>query len=220
MIINKIKVNGQLVGVFEDYNHLIAKYSSWLEGYPKNEKIICIDTSGNICNDGADFIFARNNELFPVEAYRLIRSSEEISDDTIKVHNITLYECAKYILVTGIAQTMEYSVLDKESTPVALLVSETNKNKNSAIPPSAFPVVLNTEGRSVEVLGRITEISEEHAIQAYPMKIVTHRQSDEKGNVAEGCFVYNTSREALLQHIRLSYKINIVPATTLLIKVL
>ena len=71
-----ITIQADEIAVFGNFQRWVDKASSQIGGFPKNQKIICIDKNGNVCTDGKDFMFARDNDLFPVKAYRLIRSSE------------------------------------------------------------------------------------------------------------------------------------------------
>lgn len=65
------------IGVFHTFDWWVNKASTWLVGFARNEKIICLDKNGNACNTGTEFQYARDNDLFPVTAYRLIKSGEQ-----------------------------------------------------------------------------------------------------------------------------------------------
>lgn len=62
---------------FKTFQDWVNKASGKLTGFSRSEKIICIDQHGNACNSGKDFQYARDNNLFPVTAHRLIKSGEE-----------------------------------------------------------------------------------------------------------------------------------------------
>lgn len=73
-----IELKAEYVCEFIDFNNWVNKASSWIGGYPRDQKVICIDINGNALTNGLDFMKARDNDLFPVKAYRLIRVSETI----------------------------------------------------------------------------------------------------------------------------------------------
>ena len=74
-----ITAKAEEIFVFNDFQHWVNKASSRIGGFKKDEKIICLDISGRVCTGGFDMAFARDNNLFPVTAYRLIRSSETVN---------------------------------------------------------------------------------------------------------------------------------------------
>lgn len=74
----KIEVNAELVTIFLSFQQWVQNASTFLGPFPKTEKIICIDKKGNACNTGSEFMHARDYDLFPVKAYRLIKSGEKV----------------------------------------------------------------------------------------------------------------------------------------------
>lgn len=75
---NTITINAQHLGTFTTFDTWVNKAASWLGGFPKSEKIVCVDKEGNTCTNGADFMRADKDGLFPVTAYRLVRTTERI----------------------------------------------------------------------------------------------------------------------------------------------
>ena len=61
---------------FTCFQNWVSKASSRIGGYPKYQKVICLDKNGNVCTGGEDMMYARDNDLFPCTAYLLTRSSE------------------------------------------------------------------------------------------------------------------------------------------------
>jgi hypothetical protein len=75
-VIVEVKVEGELLFVFRDFQHWVNKAQSRIGGFPMDEKIVCVDKNGHALTVGKDFRIAEENGLFPVSAYRLIRTSE------------------------------------------------------------------------------------------------------------------------------------------------
>ena len=71
-----IEVRAEFICKFENFSQWVNHAQSWLSGYTNRDKIVCIDQTGKVCNIGADFAYARENNHFPVLAYRLIPSNE------------------------------------------------------------------------------------------------------------------------------------------------
>lgn len=61
---------------FTSFLQWVNKASSWIGGHGNLETIICLDKNGNACPTGKQFMYARDNDLFPVSAYRLIKNDE------------------------------------------------------------------------------------------------------------------------------------------------
>jgi hypothetical protein len=72
----KIKINAELIFEFYSFASWLNNASRYIADFPREEIIFCIDKNGNSCNIGEDFTHARDNDLFPVKAYRLIRNTE------------------------------------------------------------------------------------------------------------------------------------------------
>jgi hypothetical protein len=216
MEIVNIQVNAEYLCTFKSFIQWVNKSTSWIGGFSKYEKIVCLDKNGNTLTGGEDFQFADKNDLFPVKAYRLLRSSEEIvSKEQVVVHTINL-NGSRYLLVTGLPENSTFSVIDKESMPVGLFVHQEIKD---AVMPNVFPVNLHTHGHSVELIGLIQDITEEQAALVYPLKIVSWKEPTLTHNsFADMSKEYDTYKEAFIAHVLHSYKRTIDPKTTVLLK--
>ncbi len=221
MEIVNIQVNAEYLCTFTSFDNWVNKASSWIGGFPRNEKIICVDKNGNTLPDGKDFMHARDNDLFPVKGYRLIRSSEHvIPSEKISVHHIKCYNNAPYILVTGLPENAIFDITDKDDLPVALMVHQKNGH-NEITPYGILPVNLHTKGRAVELLGLIEKINWINFYAAYPLKTVSWKVPRVKigGSKFEDMTEsYETYQEAFIAHVLHSYKITIDPKTTVLLK--
>lgn len=71
-----ICVNTELITTFHSFQEWVNKASSRLSGFGKEQRIVCIDKNGDCLTIGKDFMFADEKNLFPVNAYRLVRTSE------------------------------------------------------------------------------------------------------------------------------------------------
>lgn len=71
-----IKIIAEEVTTFLDFQEWVNKATSRIGGFRKEQKIICVDIKGNTLTIGEDFMYARDNNLFPVKAYRLVRTIE------------------------------------------------------------------------------------------------------------------------------------------------
>lgn len=74
--LEKITLEAEEITTFHTFQEWVNKASSRIGGFRKEQKIICFDVNGNTLTIGEDFMYARDNNLFPVKAYRLIRTSE------------------------------------------------------------------------------------------------------------------------------------------------
>jgi len=65
----EIKV-GKKLFQFENFNQWVNKASSWygMTGLPRH-RYISLDSVGNICVSGKEFMWARDNGAFPVSVY-------------------------------------------------------------------------------------------------------------------------------------------------------
>jgi len=72
----KITLIAEEVTTFHDFQEWVNKATSRIGGFRKEQKIICVDIKGNTLTIGEDFMYARDNNLFPVKAYRLVRTIE------------------------------------------------------------------------------------------------------------------------------------------------
>jgi len=73
---SSILVKAEHIATFSNFQDWVNKASSKTGDYRRDQKIICIDINGNTLNIGEDFMKADEKELFPVKAYRLIRTNE------------------------------------------------------------------------------------------------------------------------------------------------
>ena len=71
-----ITVLAEEITNFHSKNEWINKASSRLAGFSMSEKIICVDQNNCVCTIGLDFRIAEEHILYPVTAFRLIRTSE------------------------------------------------------------------------------------------------------------------------------------------------
>lgn len=71
----QLTISGDEIITFHSFEQWVNKASALRLG--KHEEVICVASDGTICHIGSDFMFARDNDLFPVKAYRLIRTSEK-----------------------------------------------------------------------------------------------------------------------------------------------
>lgn len=83
----KIEFEAEEICTFQTFSTWVNKGSSWLSGFKRfkgdeSQKIVCIDKNGNACNVGEDFMAAEKADLFPVKAYRLIRTIDVVKSKT------------------------------------------------------------------------------------------------------------------------------------------
>jgi hypothetical protein len=76
-VLGKITLEAEHITTFHSFDEWVNKASSRIGGFSREQKIICIDINGNTLTNGGDFMLARDNNLFPVKAYRLVRTSEK-----------------------------------------------------------------------------------------------------------------------------------------------
>jgi len=75
----QITANAEKIGTFNTFRSWVNEASELFGRFRKSaDQYICLDKNGNTCTIGKDFMAARDNNLFPVEVYRLVRTSEEI----------------------------------------------------------------------------------------------------------------------------------------------
>lgn len=73
---NTVTIKAEPVVIFDTFQQWVNNAASTLGGFSKKEKIICIDKNGNGLTSGEDFEIASVEKLFPVTAYRVIRTVE------------------------------------------------------------------------------------------------------------------------------------------------
>lgn len=71
-----IRIIAEEVTTFNTFSEWVNKASSRIGGFAKTQQILCVDINGNTLTCGEDFMCARDNNLFPVKAYRLVRTIE------------------------------------------------------------------------------------------------------------------------------------------------
>lgn len=71
-----LQIEAELIYEFTSFTNWVNNASSRIGGFPGWEQIICIAKNGKACTGGEDMMYARDNDLFPVKAYRLIRTIE------------------------------------------------------------------------------------------------------------------------------------------------
>lgn len=80
----EVKVNAKEIYQFNSFNDWVNKANRVLGDIDTDEEtLMCIDKNGNACNLGRQWMFARDNDLFPVTAYILIKNTDiEIKKQT------------------------------------------------------------------------------------------------------------------------------------------
>ena len=71
-----IEIQAELITTFHDKLEWINKAQSRIGRFRQDQKILCVDKNGNILTIGLDFMVAEENDLYPVKAYRCIRTIE------------------------------------------------------------------------------------------------------------------------------------------------
>lgn len=71
-----VNLQAEYLCTFHSFSNWVNNASSWIGGYSKSEKLVCVDKYGNVLTCGTDFQHNKKHDLFPVQVYRLIRSSE------------------------------------------------------------------------------------------------------------------------------------------------
>lgn len=71
-----VSVSAEYICEFSSHSQWVNKAASWIGKFSKSQKIICVDADGFILHIGEDFRYARENDLFPVKCYRLLRVIE------------------------------------------------------------------------------------------------------------------------------------------------
>ena len=75
--VNQISINAELITVFQSHQDWVNRATRAIGGKRSNfGEIVCIDKNGNNCAIGHDMALARDNDAFPVTAYRLVAASE------------------------------------------------------------------------------------------------------------------------------------------------
>lgn len=75
IINDNLTINSETICVFDNFNQWVNRATRLL-GHLENEEILCLDKNGNHCYVGKQFMFARDNDLFPITAYRLIKNTD------------------------------------------------------------------------------------------------------------------------------------------------
>ncbi len=69
---NLIQVLGDEVTTFVNHDQYINRNAAIKLG--QTEIVICVAVDNSVCHTQQDFLYARDNDLFPVKAYRLTRT--------------------------------------------------------------------------------------------------------------------------------------------------
>lgn len=70
-------IRAEFLFEFANKQQWINKAQSWFAPYRSlSEKVICLDTGGNVLTSGKDFAGAEVMKTYPVKVYRLVRVSE------------------------------------------------------------------------------------------------------------------------------------------------
>ena len=73
---NKLPNYYAQICVFNTFSSWVNHASSWLRGY-RSSQIVCLDTQNRICEIGADFMRADEEDTFPIKVYETIKSSNK-----------------------------------------------------------------------------------------------------------------------------------------------
>lgn len=71
-----VTIQAELITTFDTFQEWVNKASSRIGDY-RHDEIVCVDQNGKILLSGKEFSFARDNSLFPVYAYRMIRNTDK-----------------------------------------------------------------------------------------------------------------------------------------------
>jgi hypothetical protein len=73
----KVTIEAEFICEFPTFMSWVNNASFYLGGYDKRfDTILCVDKNGCQCHIGKQFMYARDNDLFPVKAYKLIKSGD------------------------------------------------------------------------------------------------------------------------------------------------
>jgi hypothetical protein len=77
----KIKINAEFIHEFHSYQEFEETAFMYIKDPPPGiysctRLLLWVDKNENACSYGMDFIHARDNNLFPIKLYRLIKSRE------------------------------------------------------------------------------------------------------------------------------------------------
>lgn len=82
-----LKINAERITEFRTFDEWVNKASSRLGHLSdRHHVLICLDKEGNACHIGADFMKARDNNLFPVTAFLIQRSVNSKAIELPHVH--------------------------------------------------------------------------------------------------------------------------------------
>lgn len=73
--VKAISCNAYVICTFESFSEWVNMAKTRLGNY-KSHVIVCLDINGNECHIGEDFMAARDNDLFPVIAYAIVRTAD------------------------------------------------------------------------------------------------------------------------------------------------
>ncbi|MBA4852065.1 hypothetical protein [Emticicia sp. BO119] len=69
-----LTLNAEVVFEFKSYFDWINNASNKFKPYGNRFPIVCVNTEGKICHNGADFMYSLQNNLYPIKAYLLQRA--------------------------------------------------------------------------------------------------------------------------------------------------
>lgn len=82
---SELEVNCVHCATFRHFDEWVNKASSWLHHNKRKYVLICLDSAGNICQIGEDFMAARDHGLFPVNAYLIEKTISAIAEQNDKM---------------------------------------------------------------------------------------------------------------------------------------
>lgn len=77
----KIEINAEFIVELKSMNEWISKIPRCLPSLPRSEKLLFVDKEGNALTIGEDFSNADIASLYPVKVYRLIRTTEFVTNN-------------------------------------------------------------------------------------------------------------------------------------------
>lgn len=77
---NELTVNCVHIATFVSFQEWVRYASDWLKHNKRKCVLLCLDSMGNACFIGEDFMAARDHNLFPVNAYLITRAIEGVNE--------------------------------------------------------------------------------------------------------------------------------------------
>lgn len=72
----KLTLNAEFLFEFKTFNQWVTYAESWYQPYGQRIPTVAINSEGNVCHIGEDFMLSRDKGLFPVKVYRLQRVAD------------------------------------------------------------------------------------------------------------------------------------------------